>query len=81
MSLTITLYTGCKLTSKYNQVFKDETTLATYLGTLTHLDVYTGDDIYFTNSGTISIDNGSLLGHNGDKYNYMQSLLMRMMQD
>ena len=72
MSLTITLYAGCKLTNKYNQVFKDRNTMATYLGTVTHLDVYTGDDIYFTNSGTISIDNGSLLGHNGDKYNYMQ---------
>ena len=72
MSLTITLYAGCKLTDKYNQVFKDRNTMATYLGTVTHLDVYTGDDIYFTNSGTISIDNGSLLGHNGDKYNYMQ---------
>ena len=72
MSLTITLYAGCKLTDKYNQVFKDRNTMSTYLGTVTHLDVYTGDDIYFTNSGTISIDNGSLLGHNGDKYNYMQ---------
>lgn len=72
MSLTITLYAGCKLTSKYNQVFKDRNTMATYLATVSHLDVYTGDDIYFTNSGTISIDNGSLLGHNGDKYNYMQ---------
>ena len=72
MSLTITLYAGCKLTSKYNQVFKDRNTMATYLGSLTHLDVYTGDDIYFTNSGTISIDNSSLLGHDGDKYNYIQ---------
>lgn len=72
MSLTITLYAGCKLTSKYNQVFKDRNTMATYLGTVSHLDVYTGDDIYYTNSGTISIDNSSLLGHDGDKYNYMQ---------
>ena len=72
MSLTITLFAGCKLTNKYNQVFKDRNTMATYLGTVPHLDVYTGDDIYFTNSGTISIDNGSLLGHVGDKYNYMQ---------
>ena len=72
MSLKITLYAGCKLTSQYNQVFKDRTTMETYLGSVPHLDVYTGDDIYFTNSGTISIDNESLLAHSGDQYNYMQ---------
>ena len=71
MSLTITLYAGCKLTSKYNQVFKDRNTMATYLGTVPHLDVYTGDDIYFTNSGTISIDNvgsGDIYGLYANSY-------------
>ena len=72
MSLSITLYAGCKLSKKYNQVFKDLTTMETYLGTVGKKTVYTGDDIYYTNSGTISIDNSSLLGHVGDKYNYMQ---------
>lgn len=72
MSLSITLYAGCKLSKKYNQVFKDLTTMETYLGTVGKKTVYTGDDIYYTNSGTISIENSSLLGHLGDKYNYMQ---------
>ena len=72
MSLAITLYQDCKLTNKYSQVFKDRTTMNTYLSGLTYSQVYYGDDIYYTNSGTISIDNSSLLGHGGDKYNYMR---------
>lgn len=72
MSLSITLFQNTKLSNKYHEVFKDQTTLATYLGTCPHLDVYSGDDIYFTNNGSISIDNSSILGHVGDKYNYMQ---------
>ena len=72
MSLSITLYQNCKLTNKYSQVFKDRTTMNTYLAGLTYSQVYSGDDIYYTNSGTISIDNSSLLGNGGDKYNYMK---------
>ena len=72
MSLAITLYQSCKLTNKYSQVFKDRTTMNTYLSGLTYSQVYSGDDIYYTNSGTISIDNSSLLGNGGDKYNYMK---------
>lgn len=72
MSLAITLYQDCKLTNKYSQVFKDRTTMNTYLSGLTYSQVYSGDDIYYTNSGTISIDNSSLLGNGGDKYNYMK---------
>lgn len=72
MSLIITLFQNTKLSNKYHEVFKDLTTLATYLGTCPHLDVYSGDDIYFTNNGSISIDNSTLVGHVGDKYNYMQ---------
>ena len=72
MSLSITLFQNTKLSNKYHEVFKDQTTLATYLGGRTHLDVYSGDDIYFTNNGSISIDNSTLIGHVGDKYNYMQ---------
>lgn len=72
MSLKITLFQNTKLSNKYHEVFKDQTTLATYLGTCPHLDVYSGDDIYFTNNGSISIDNSTLVGHVGDKYNYMQ---------
>ena len=72
MSLSITLFQNTKLSNKYHEVFKDQTTLATYLGGRPHLDVYSGDDIYFTNNGSISIDNSTLIGHVGDKYNYMQ---------
>ena len=72
MSLTIKLFQNTKLSNKYHEVFKDQTTLATYLATCPHLDVYSGDDIYFTNNGSISIDNSTLVGHVGDKYNYMQ---------
>ena len=72
MSLSITLYQNCKLTNRYSQVFKDRTTMNTYLSALTYSQVYSGDDIYYTNSGTISIDNSSLLGNGGDKYNYMK---------
>ena len=72
MSLSIILFQNTKLSNKYFNVFKDQTSLATYLGTCPHLEVYNGDDVYFTNNGSISIDNSSLLGHVGDKYNYMQ---------
>ena len=72
MSLAITLYESCKLSNKYTQVFKDRTTMATYLATLTYSQIYSGDDIYYTNSGTISIDNTTLTGNKGDKYNYIE---------
>lgn len=71
MSLKIRLYQECKLTNNYTQVFKNRATLDTYLGGLTYTEIYSGDDIYYTNSGTLSIDNANLTGHTGDKYNYM----------
>ena len=71
MSLTITLYCGTRLTNKYDVLYKNRTSLETYLSARTKLQVYTGDDIYYTNSGTISIENGSLIGHYGNRYNYM----------
>ena len=72
MSFIITLYQGCKLTNKYQQVFKDRTTMETYLATLPYKEVYRGDEIYYTNSGTISIESNILVGRMGDKYNYIQ---------
>ena len=72
MSLSIILFQGCKLTNKYHEVYRNTTDLATYLGTVPHKEVYSGDDIYYTNSGTISIESNLLVGHNGDKYNYIQ---------
>ena len=71
MSLSITLYQGCKLTNKYHEVFRSKTSLDTYLSGLTYLQVYNGDEIYYTNSGTISIDNTNLTTFTADKYNYM----------
>ena len=70
MSLTIRLYQSCKLSNKYDEVFRTQSSLETYLATLTHYDVYSGDDIYYTNNGSISIDNNGLLVK-GDKYNYI----------
>lgn len=73
--MTITLYEGCRLTKKYNEVYNGRFTLDTYLATLTKKDVYIGEEIYFTNNGSISIENevsnvqGFVLF--GDKYNYM----------
>ena len=68
--MKITLYKNCKLTNKYDEVFKSTSLLNTYLSTLTYLQVYNGDEIYFTNSGTISIDNEATF--DGSKYNYMK---------
>lgn len=73
--MTITLYEGCRLTKKYNEVYNGRTTLDTYLATLTKKDVYIGEEIYFTNNGSISIDNetSNIQGFtkHGDRYNYM----------
>ena len=73
--MTITLYEGCRLTKKYNEVYNGRSTLDTYLATLTKKDVYIGEEIYFTNNGSISIENetSSIQGFvkHGDKYNYM----------
>ena len=68
--MKITIYKNCKLTNKYDEVFKSTSLLNTYLSTLTYLQVYNGDEIYFTNSGTISIDNEATF--DGSKYNYMK---------
>ena len=59
MSTTITLYQGCRLGNKYEEVFNGRQTLDDYLATLTSKVVYssTEDDLYFTNNGSISIDN------------------------
>ena len=74
--MTITLYEGCRLSNKYDEVYNNRTDLESYLGTLTHKVVYTGEDIYFTNNGSISIDNevSNVLGlvTHGDRYNYMK---------
>ena len=68
--MRITIYKNCKLSNKYEEVFKSTTLLNTYLSTLSSLVIYNGDDIYFTNSGTLSIDNESTF--DGSKYNYMK---------
>ena len=68
--MKITIYKNCKLSNKYEEVFKSTTLLNTYLSTLSSLVIYNGDDIYFTNSGTLSIDNESTF--DGSKYNYMK---------
>lgn len=68
--MRITIYKKCKLSNKYEEVFKSTTLLNTYLSTLSSLVIYNGDDIYFTNSGTLSIDNESTF--DGSKYNYMK---------
>lgn len=68
--MRITIYKNCKLSNKYEEVFKSTSLLNTYLSTLSYLVIYNGDDIYFTNSGTLSIDNESTF--DGSKYNYMK---------
>ena len=68
--MKITIYKNCKLTNKYDEVFKSTSLLNTYLSGLSYLQVYNGDEIYFTNSGTISIDNEATF--DGSKYNYMK---------
>ena len=73
--MTITLYQNCRLTKKYNEVYNGRNTLDTYLATLTKKEVYVGEEIYFTNNGSISIENevSNVQGFVvfGDKYNYM----------
>ena len=78
MSTTITIYEGCRLNNNYNEVFNNKSDLDAYLNTLTKKVIYTSteDDLYFTNNGSISIDNETnntlgLLRH-GDRYNYMK---------
>lgn len=68
--MKITIYKNCKLTNKYDEVFKSTSLLDTYLSTLSYLTLYNGDAIYFTNSGTLSIDNES--NFDGSTYNYMK---------
>ena len=43
----------------------------TYLATLTKLNIYTGDEVYYTNNGSISIENSGLTAFNANLYNYM----------
>ena len=73
MSLKITLYKDCILTRDYKEAFnmRSASNIDTYLATLTKLDIYSGDDVYFTNSGTISIENTGLTAFTSDIYNYM----------
>ena len=68
--MKIIIYKNCKLTNKYDEVFKSTSLLNTYLSGLSYLQVYNGDEIYFTNSGTISIDNQ--VTFDGSTYNYMK---------
>ena len=73
MSLVITLYQKCLLTNDYKEGFNMRISgnIDTYLATLTHNSIYTGDDIYFTNNGSISIENTGLTSFNANLYNYM----------
>ena len=73
MSLKITLYKDCILTRDYKEAFnmRNASNIDTYLATLTKLDIYSGDDVYFTNSGTISVENTGLTAFTSDIYNYM----------
>ena len=73
--MTIRLYKSCRLSNKYDEVFSSHSELSTYLSTLTHLDAYSGEEIYYTNNGTISIDNNGMIAHDGDTYNYMEIIL------
>ena len=43
----------------------------TYLATLDKLNIYTGDEVYYTNNGSISIENSGLTSFNANLYNYM----------
>ena len=71
--MTITLYKNCRLSNKYDEVFNTNSGLETYLSSLTgNLQVYSGEEIYFTNNGSISIDNTGMVVHTGDCYNYMK---------
>lgn len=73
MSLTIRLYKNVILTNEYKEGFNMRigTSLDTYLSTKQYLQVYSGDDIYFTNNGSISIDNSGLTSFTANQYNYM----------
>ena len=73
MSLTIRLYKSVILTNEYKDGFNMRigTSLDTYLSTKQYLQVYSGDDIYFTNNGSISIDNSGLTSFTANQYNYM----------
>ena len=73
MSIAITLYQKCLLTNEYREGFnmRISTNIDTYLSTLTYLNIYSGDDVYFTNNGSISIENSGLTAFNANLYNYM----------
>ena len=68
--MKITIYKNCKLSNKYDEVFKSTSLLNTYLSSLSYLLIYNGDEIYFTNSGSLSIDNEATF--DGSMYNYMK---------
>ena len=73
MSLSITLYQKCLLTNEYREGFnmRISANIDTYLATLTKLNIYTGDEVYYTNNGSISIENSGLTAFNSNLYNYM----------
>ena len=73
MSIQITLYQKCILTNDYKEGFnmRIPSSIDTYLATLDKLQVYSGDDIYYTNNGTISIENSGLTIFSANLYNYM----------
>lgn len=73
MSLSITLYQKCLLTNEYREGFnmRISANIDTYLATLTKLNIYTGDEVYYTNNGSISIENSGLTAFNANLYNYM----------
>ena len=61
------------MSNKYDEVYNTHSGLETYLSSLTgYLQVYSGEEIYFTNNGSISIDNTGMVVHTGDCYNYMK---------
>lgn len=71
-NVTITLYSKCRLNTKYDEVYLGTYYLDTYLSGLQKLQIYSGEDVYFTNNGSISFEStgATLLGHQ-DVYNYM----------
>ena len=72
ITYTIKLYQDCILTNDYKEVISNKYgALTNYLSSLTYLSIYSGDEIYFTNNGTITIDNSGMTIFTADKYNYM----------
>lgn len=72
ITYTIKLYQDCILTNDYKEVISNKYgALTNYLASLTYLTIYSGDEIYFTNNGTITIDNSGMTIFTANKYNYM----------